>query len=148
MRSVSRNSPRIKRIRFTRLKLILFSGLNETNLQTQALLVIKDGVEVVNTPEFRHFLQQLFPLLRELLYVTVYAQFEDTLENKVRALILEIFLKFPTTNELKAVALDLIAICMKVINEDNEGNAIIAIKILFDVHKAFRPNLEAHVQVR
>jgi transformation/transcription domain-associated protein len=36
---------------------------------------------------------------------------------------------------------------MKVLIEDNEENALVAQRIIFDLHKAFKPGLETQVQV-
>jgi transcription initiation factor IIF auxiliary subunit len=35
----------------------------------------------------------------------------------------------------------------KVVADDNEDNAILALKIVFDLHKTFRTQMEAYVQV-
>ncbi len=74
---------------------------------------------------------------------------DDTIENKIRYNILDIFHHFPLSHEsLRMIALDLITIALRVMSDDNEDNAIIASKIFFDIHKTFRPNLESQVQVR
>lgn len=68
--------------------------------------------------------------------------------NKIRYTILDLFHHFPINYEpLRSVALDLITICNKICTDDNEDNAILAFKILFDLHKSYRPNLESYVQV-
>lgn len=36
---------------------------------------------------------------------------------------------------------------IQVFAEDNEDNALTALRIIFDLHKAYRPILEAHAQV-
>lgn len=36
----------------------------------------------------------------------------------------------------------------QVFAEDNEDNALTALRIIFDLHKSFRPSLESHVQVK
>lgn len=99
--------------------------------------------------EFGNFVSQLFPTLRDLIFNNTPIQFEDNTENKIRNYILDIFHHFPMNHEsLRMIALDLIAISLRVINDDNEDNAILASKIFFDIHKTYRPNLESQVQVR
>lgn len=41
-----------------------------------------------------------------------------------------------------------VILLIKVFAEDNEENALTSLRIIFDLHKSFRPSLENHVQVR
>ena len=109
---------------------------------------IKDRIDIVHTPEFGNFIHHIFPVLRELIVVKIPPQFEDNDENKVRQMILEIFSRFPSTEVIRPIVMDLMTIGLKVLQEDNEENAIISLKIMFDLHKTYRPSLEGYVQVR
>ena len=63
---------------------------------------------------------------------------------------MEIFSRFPSithTDILKAHVLDILQVSMKVLVEDNEDNALIAQRIVFELHKAYRPYMESQVQV-
>ena len=71
-------------------------------------------------------------------------------ENEVRHTILEILSRFHGTlhsDAMKPFVVDVMQLCMKVCQDDNEGNALIAQRIIFELHKTFRPNLESQVQV-
>ena len=48
---------------------------------------------------------------------------------------------------LKPLVLDVLQLSMKVLYGDNEDNAMIAQRVIFELHKSFRPNLESQVQV-
>lgn len=71
----------------------------------------------------------------------------ENAEHKCRQIILEIFNRFPTTDALKPHVFDLLKISHKVLIADNEDNSLTALRIIFDLHKSFRPNLENQVQV-
>ena len=40
----------------------------------------------------------------------------------------------------------MLSLCMKLLETDNEENAVICLRIIFDLHKNYRPSLEAEVQ--
>lgn len=40
----------------------------------------------------------------------------------------------------------MLSLCMKLLETDNEENAVICLRIIFDLHKNFRPTLECEVQ--
>lgn len=42
---------------------------------------------------------------------------------------------------------DLLKLSLRVLIVDNEENSLTALRIIFDLHKSFRPNLENQVQV-
>lgn len=74
-------------------------------------------------------------------------QFTDNAENKCRQIILEIFNRFPNSDALKPCVFDMLKISLRVLMVDNEDNSLTALRIIFDLHKSFRPNLEIQVQV-
>ncbi len=100
---------------------------------------------------FAGFIHFLFPALRELIFSKLQPQFEDNDENKIRHAILEIMARFPqaadTTLRQQIPVLDVMTICFKVIQEDNETNGTIAVKLVFELHKTYRPSLESSVPV-
>ena len=67
-------------------------------------------------------------------------------ENKLRNLVLEICHRLPTNDVLRPYVKPLVKLTMDVLVTDNEQNATVCIKILFDLHKVYKPTLEAAVQ--
>lgn len=67
-------------------------------------------------------------------------------ENKLRNLVLEICHRLPTNEVLRPYVKLLVKLTMDVLLTDNEENATVCIKILFDLHKVYKPTLEAAVQ--
>jgi transformation/transcription domain-associated protein len=82
-----------------------------------------------------------------LLFCFVAIQFSDNAENKCRQIILEIFNRFPNSDVLKPCVFDMLKLSLRVLIVDNEDNSLTALRIIFDLHKSFRPSLEAQVQV-
>lgn len=106
---------------------------------------VRERIDIVHTHEFANFLHHLFPILRDLVLVKTSPQLEDNAENKVRHSLLEIFNKFPNNETLKPYVYEIMILSLKVLADDNEENAIIALKVIFDLHKSFRPLLEQYI---
>lgn len=85
----------------------------------------------------------MFNILRDLLLINLPIQSFDTSINRCRKSILEIFNRFHNNDALRPVAGDIMNICHHVMNEDNEDNALIALKVLIDIHRTFRPTNES-----
>ena len=52
----------------------------------------------------------------------------------------------PNSEVLKPYVTTCLSQCMTVLRTDNEENALVALRIIFDLHKNFRPDLEKEVQ--
>ncbi len=69
----------------------------------------------------------------------------NTPEQKLRNLVLEILNRLPHNDVLRTIVPDLLKLAMAVMQQDNEENALICLRIIFDLHKNFRPTLQEHV---
>ena len=63
-------------------------------------------------------------------------------EHKLRKSILEVINRIPHTEELKEHVSNLSRALLRVATEDNQENAIVAGKVILDLLRAFRPNLD------
>ena len=74
----------------------------------------------------------------------------DNDENRICHIILEMFSRLPQNDSLKPYVPDLMSIVMRVIGDidDNEDNAVMCLKLLFELHKTYRGMLEVQVLVR
>lgn len=83
--------------------------------------------------------------------VNLPVQYFDTSINRSRKTILEIFSRFHNHDALRPVSNEVMNICHRVMNEDNEDNAQIALKILIDIHRTFRsasePSIIAYFEI-
>lgn len=70
----------------------------------------------------------------------------DNPEHKLRNVVLEVLNRLPHNEVLRPYVPELLRLALQVLGSDNEDNAIIALRIIFDLHKNFRPHLEQQVQ--
>lgn len=106
---------------------------------------VRDSMEIVNTPQYGNFLQSYFKPLQQVLESTT-PQEKDCPEHKLRNAVLEIFNRLPQNTVLSPVVPELMKTVLDTMMKDNEVNAMICLRVIFDLHKAYRPNLEAYVQ--
>jgi transformation/transcription domain-associated protein len=111
------------------------------NLATE----IRDNIEIVHTPEYKYFLQYLFPVFYNVLRSTQ-PQFIDGTEQKIRNILLEILNRLPNNELLRPYVHNLLKLSMFLLEIENEENAVICLRIIIDLHKNYRPTLESEVQ--
>ena len=124
---------------------------------------IRESIEIVQTSEYSNFLQHFVKAFNTYLRGTSNDQspyFVPPVERfntespsyKTRSVLLEILNRVPTTDVLKPFAPELLKLCMHLLENDDEDNAVIALRIILDLHKQYRraPNvpgiLEPEVQ--
>ena len=73
-------------------------------------------------------------------------QFSDNPKHKLRNVVVEILNQIPHSEVLRPFMHDLLNISLHVLTVDNEENALISIRIIFDLLRNFRPILENEVQ--
>lgn len=86
----------------------------------------------------------LFPAFATLLQLP--ASFQDDTRHNIRNTILEVLNRLPNNEVLRPYVVRCLVLSMKVLATDNEDNSLVALRIIFDLHKNFRPSLEAEVQ--
>lgn len=113
---------------------------------TKTVVDLRERIEVLHTSEYNDFLQRLYPVLHSIITSKTKPQFFDNEENKCRHAILDLLYRFPHNEVLKPVVDNFLNMIMPIFAEDNEENALTALRIIFDLHKAYRPILESHAQ--
>ena len=103
---------------------------------------MRDCIEIAHTSEYKKFLHFYFPAFEHVLRQRTKPQFAATKENKLRNSIVEILHRLPQNQTLKEHVEKLLLLCTDVLKNDNELNALVALRVIFDVHKNFRPQLE------
>lgn len=116
-----------------------------TGEKLQLATELRDSIEIVHTSEYLNFLKAFFPAFRRVLAGTK-PQFKDCDEHKLRNAILEILNRLPHNEVIRPFSHDLMKLCLGTLETDNEDNAMISLRIIFDLHKNFRPSLEAEVR--
>ncbi|KAJ1496049.1 hypothetical protein T484DRAFT_1760331 [Baffinella frigidus] len=110
---------------------------------------IRESIEIVQTSEYGNFLQHFIRAFNTYLRGTsnegspYFVQPGDRFNTespsyKTRSVLLEILNRVPTTEVLKPHAPDLLKLCMHLLDTDDEDNAVIALRIILDLHKTYR----------
>ena len=106
---------------------------------------MRDAIEVVNTSEYPKFLSAFLPAFGAVLDA-VPAQTEDNVEHKVRKTVLEMLNKLPHNEHLRPHDKTVLAMATKALRAENEENALVCLRVIFDLHRNFRPSLEFEVE--
>ncbi|ERM96869.1 hypothetical protein AMTR_s00254p00000830 [Amborella trichopoda] len=107
---------------------------------------VRDSLEIVHSSEYLNFLKCYFRVFSTILTQLTKPQFADSIEHKVRNVIVEILNRLPHSEVLRPFVQDLLKVAMHVLTTDNEENGLICLRIIFDLLRNFRPTLEAEVQ--
>lgn len=117
-------------------------------MQNRLLLAteVRDSIEIVHTSEYLNFLKSYFSVFSQLLTQSTKPQVTDTYEHKLRNVVIEILNRLPHSEVIRPSVQELLKLSMHVLGSDNEENGLICLRIIFDLHKNFRPALEPEVQ--
>ncbi|KAJ3404672.1 hypothetical protein HDU80_002517 [Chytriomyces hyalinus] len=118
----------------------------DTAIKFKIASEIRYSIEIVHTPEYPRFLTYFIPAFSHVLTEMPPAFLNSSPEHKLRNVILEIFHRLPLTESLRTYATDLMTVLMHVLRSDNEENAVVALKVIVELHKTYKHELEAHVQ--
>ena len=111
----------------------------------EAATLVKEKFEAFFAGEVANFLKLLLSPLCQVL-LTVPAEHDMGDRHRLRGTVLSILHRIPTNEALKPHAARMQEVCLQTLREDNEENAIVAIHMLFDLHKNFRPDLSAQAR--
>lgn len=100
-------------------------------------------LESCATPEgYTTWLQTFFKPCCEVLR-SVPAQLEDSAEHRLRNTVLEILTRLQPTEVFKPHVQELFDVGMVVVQSDNQDNAVLAVKMMFDLQRAYKGQMEA-----
>ena len=139
------------------LEMIATSKLEEKEvmkIKLKAISEIRERLEIVHTNKYEQFLTELFPVFEKILGMPATEEekpkvpptmLEDS-NHTLRNVTLEVLNRLPNNERLKPYMHKLLSMCSHVLSVDNEENALIALRIIFDLHKNYRPLLDSKVQ--
>lgn len=107
---------------------------------------VRDSLEIAHTSEYLNFLKCYFRAFSLILTQMTKPQTTENVEHKLRNVVVEILNRLPHSEVLRPFVQDLLKVSLQVLTQDNEDNALIAIRIIFDLLRNFRPTLEGEVQ--
>lgn len=113
-----------------------------TSERLEVATSVRDGIEIVHTSEYVNFLKSCFPAFKEILTVYTKPSREDDDENALRHVVYEILNRLPFNEVLRPFETELLDLTLEPLREENEKNALLCLRIIFDLHRNFRPSME------
>lgn len=108
---------------------------------------LKELIEIGPSKDVSSMLTTLLPAISSVLSSTTRPNPESLSdENCLRRVVLEVVSRLPMDNILRPHSSTLLEVCMDVLAKDYEDNALLASKIIFDLHKNFRSMPQDQVQ--
>jgi transformation/transcription domain-associated protein len=107
---------------------------------------VRDSMEMTHTPDYLNFLRCYFRAFSAILNNYTQPQATENAEHKLRNVVIEILNRLPHSEVLRPFVQDLLKLSLRVLTQDNVDNALLAIRIVFDLLRNFRPTVEAEVQ--
>jgi hypothetical protein len=119
----------------------------DLNVAWQAAKELRDNVEVAHSTEYPLLLSALSPAFSSILTQRTKPNRDtNSVEHKLRHAILDAVSKFPSNEVLRPHAPHLVAIALEVLNRDYEANALLSLRIIFDLYKTYRSLPQDYVQ--
>lgn len=118
----------------------------DSDVVLKELVDLYRRAEILHTPQLGRILEALFPVWKGLLQTKLPPQMRATQVNRCRKMLLQIINRLPSNDALRPYVTQLLQLLMDVLHRDNEENALIALKTLFDLHRNYRPGLRNEVQ--
>ena len=118
----------------------------DAKYKVQQASELRDSIEVFQATDYQRFLNKLIPVFLRILGEGT-PLFVSTLpEQKLRVCILEILHRLPLNDHYKEYAKDIMALLMQIVRTDNEENAVLALKIMIDLHRNYKTVVADQVQ--
>ncbi|KAG6510842.1 hypothetical protein ZIOFF_028885 [Zingiber officinale] len=115
-------------------------------MRLQMVMEVRDSLEIAHTAEYLNFLRCYFRAFTVILTQLTSPQTTESVEHKLRNVVVEILNRLPHSEVLRPFVQDLLKLSLSVLTNDNEDNAFISVRIIFDLLRNFRPTVEAEVQ--
>ena len=120
----------------------LTAASTTTSERLEIVTSVRDGIEIVHTSEYVNFLKSFFPAFKDVLTVKTSPSCKDDEDNELRYVIYEILNRLPFNEVLRPFESELLDLALGPLREENEKNALLCLRIIFDLHRNFRPSME------
>jgi len=120
----------------------LTAASTTTSERLEIATSVRDGIEIVHTSEYVNFLKSFFPAFKDVLTVKTSPSCKDDEDNELRYVIYEILNRLPFNEVLRPFESELLDLALGPLREENEKNALLCVRIIFDLHRSFRPSME------
>ncbi|KAI8819858.1 uncharacterized protein EV422DRAFT_620718 [Fimicolochytrium jonesii] len=107
---------------------------------------LRESIELFQDDENPEVMHKVIPKIAQVLKDEAPVFISNSPVQELRTTLLEIIQRLPPTEALKPILAHIMNALMRLLRDDNEDNGALALKILVDLHKNFKPNLDEWVQ--
>ncbi|KAJ1816716.1 transcription-associated protein 1, partial [Coemansia sp. RSA 2598] len=102
-----------------------------------------DSLEFFQLQDYTRFVAILWPVIRDLLLKTPPVFVSSVPEQKLRSTLLEVIQRIPHSEVFRPVVLEVVTTLLKLVKVENEDNAVVCLKIIYELHRMYRQLLES-----
>ncbi|KAG4306575.1 hypothetical protein PORY_000563 [Pneumocystis oryctolagi] len=123
-----------------------FTDLTDIKSKIQAAAELREIFDTSQLNDYQGFLSKLISAVIHVLDNKQQTFCDFSLEQKLHENILNLLHRLPLNEMFRPYAANIMQVLMKLLHADNEENAILCLKIMIDLHRNFKQNLEEYVQ--
>ncbi|EMR10214.1 hypothetical protein PNEG_01486 [Pneumocystis murina B123] len=112
----------------------------------EAVNELLESLDALQLNDYQGFLSKLIPVMIQVLDEGEPSFNSLSHEQNFRISLLNLLHRLPLNETFRSYASDVMKVLMKLLHIDNEENAILSLKIIVDLHRSFKQNLEEYVQ--
>nr|KAG5693698.1 hypothetical protein BaRGS_008340 [Batillaria attramentaria] len=101
---------------------------------------------VVNSPQYPQFLQEAMRVFLKILEEGEPQFIAEQNMQHLRKVLLEILHRIPCNEHLKKYIQPVLSLMFRLLKTDNEENVLVCIRIILELHKQFRPQMNEEIQ--
>jgi len=115
----------------------------ESTVEKQLILAaeVRASIEIAHTSEYANWLQAYFQVFARILRENTPAS-DGSEKSKLRNVVYEILSRLPHNEVLRPYETQLLELALEPLRDECEKNALVCMRIAFDVHRNFRPKSE------
>ncbi|KAJ2262807.1 transcription-associated protein 1 [Coemansia sp. RSA 376] len=102
-----------------------------------------ESLEAFQPQDYSRFVSILWPVIRDILLKTPPVFVSSAPEQKLRSTILEIIQRIPHSEVFRPIVLEVVTTLLSLVKIENEDNAVVCLKIIYELHRMYRQLLES-----
>ncbi|KAJ2617044.1 transcription-associated protein 1, partial [Coemansia sp. RSA 1804] len=102
-----------------------------------------ESLEYIQLQDYSRFVALLWPVIRDLLVKMPPIFVSSAPEQKLRFTLLEIIQRIPHSEVFRPIVQEVVTTIMSLVRIENEENAVVCLKIIYELHRMYRQVLES-----
>ncbi|KAJ1892504.1 transcription-associated protein 1, partial [Kickxella alabastrina] len=101
-----------------------------------------ESLEFFQLQDYTRFVAILWPVIRDLLLKTPPVFVSSAPEQKLRSTLLDVIQRIPHSEVFRPVVLEVVTTLLALVKTENEENAVVCLKIIYELHRMYRQLLD------